>query len=128
LFSFTFGETPALILHSAKVRIDALMLRYLRALARLRGDDPAKVTLAPWVVHDLRRTVRTQLSKLKVDYTVRELCIGHSLKGLDRVYDQHPFVDEMRQAFEMWAGELRRIVAREQPVSNVVPLRVGELK
>jgi integrase len=123
LFSFTFGETPALILHSAKVRIDALMLRYLRALARQRGDDPAQVTLAPWVVHDLRRTVRTQLSKLKIDYTVRELCIGHSLKGLDRVYDQHPYIEEMRDAFDRWAVELRRIVAREQPVSNVVPLR-----
>lgn len=123
LFSFTFGETPALILHSAKVRIDALMLRYLQALARLRGDDPGKVTLAPWVVHDLRRTVRTQLSKLKVDHTVKERCIGHSLKGLDRVYDQHTYIDEMRDAFERWAIELRRIVAREHPVSNVVLLR-----
>jgi integrase len=62
LFSFTFGKTPALVLHDAKVRIDRLMLRYLKALARLRGDDPTKVTLTPWVVHDLRRTVRTRLA------------------------------------------------------------------
>ena len=47
LFSFTFGKTPALTLHSAKQRLDALMLRYLKAQARLRGDDPAAVCLVP---------------------------------------------------------------------------------
>src|SRR5262249_7364784 len=55
LFSFTFGQRPALVLHQAKARVDARMLRYLRALAKLRGEDSTVVTLEPWQTHDLRR-------------------------------------------------------------------------
>jgi integrase len=127
VFSHKFGEKPALILHAAKVRVDTLMLRYLRALARLRGDDPSKVTLAPFVVHDLRRTVRTRLAALEVSDTVAELCVGHAKRGLQRVYDQHSYESQMRRAFELWATELRRIVTRAPPADNVVRLR-GEVK
>ncbi len=59
LFSTTFGEKPVWIGDQIKKEIDARMLRTLRALARLRGDDPAKVELAPWVNHDIRRTIAT---------------------------------------------------------------------
>ena len=73
LFSFSYGERPALALHQAKVRLDALMLRYLRALTRLRGGDPALVKLEPWVVHDLRRVVRTKFAALEVNDGVAEM-------------------------------------------------------
>jgi integrase len=121
LFSFTFGDTPALVLHAAKVRLDALTLRYLRALARLRGDDPDAVTLTPFIIHDLRRTVRRRLAGLEVNDTVAEMVIGHGRRGLQRVYDQHNYEPQMRKALELWAGELRRIV--KPAPSNVVPLR-----
>jgi integrase len=135
LFSFTFGRTPSLILHDAKVRIDALMLRYLKALARLRGDDPNKVTLPSWVTHDLRRTVRTRLAKLRVDHIVAEMAVGHAKRGLQRVYDQYSYEPELRHAFEIWATELRRVISHGinpvdpmQPVSNVTRLPVKKLK
>ena len=48
------------------------MLRYLKALARLRGDDPAQVELETWVMHDLRRVVRTKLAALEVNDGVAE--------------------------------------------------------
>jgi hypothetical protein len=38
LFSFTYGGPPVSVFHQAKQQLDALMLRYLRALARLRGE------------------------------------------------------------------------------------------
>jgi integrase len=77
LFSFSYGERPATVLHQAKVRLDALMERYLRALTRLRGEDPAAVTLTPWQTHDLRRVVRTKMAALEVNDTVAEMCLGH---------------------------------------------------
>jgi len=49
--------------NKSKARVDA---RTLAALARRRGDDPAQVKLAPWVNHDLRRVVRTNLAALDV--------------------------------------------------------------
>ena len=53
-----------------------VMLRYLRALARLRGDDPARET-GPLGLHDLRRVVRTKLAALEVNDTVAE-CLPRS--------------------------------------------------
>jgi integrase len=47
LFSFCWGERPALVLHQAKVRLDVLMTRYLRASARLRADAVAGPRPAP---------------------------------------------------------------------------------
>jgi integrase len=114
LFSFSFGATPATVLHDAKRRLDALMLRYLRALARSRGVDPAAVVLEPWQTHDLRRVVRTKLAALEVNDTVAEMVIGHGRRGLQRVYDQHRYEPQMRRALEAWAGELRRIVSPPQ--------------
>jgi len=111
LFSFSYGERPATVLHQAKFRLDVLMLRYLRALTRLRGEDPSQVTLKPWQTHDLRRVVRTKLAALEVNDTVAEMCLGHGRRGLQRVYDQHKYEPQMRRALEAWASELSRIVS-----------------
>jgi hypothetical protein len=101
------------------------MLRTLRALARRRGDNPEQVRLAPWVNHDLRRVVRTSLSALDVPDHIAEMVLGHGRKGLQRVYDQHRYEAQMRDALCRWAARLRDIV---QPSSgpapnNVVPIR-----
>jgi integrase len=122
LFSFTFGETPATVLHDAKRRLDGLILRYLRALARLRCNDPAAVVLESWQTHDLRRVVRTKLAALEVNDTVAEMVIGHGRRGLQRVYDQHRYEPQMRRALEAWASELRRVVSPPRR-DNVVALR-----
>jgi len=123
LFSFTFGQHPVRALHSVKRKLDALMLRYLKAQARQRGEDPAVVTLAPFVIHVLRRTVRTRLASLEVNDSVAEAVIGHGRRGLQRVYDQHSYEPQMRRALEAWAAELRRIVTPPTTDSNVVQLR-----
>ena len=79
------------------------------------------VTLKPYVLHDIRRTMRTHLSALPVPDLVRELVIGHTKPGLHKVYDQHAYLDEKRHALELWAKRLRTIV--EPTPDNVVTLR-----
>jgi integrase len=74
-----------------------------------------------WQVHDLRRTVRTRLAGLGVSDTVAEQVIGHGRKGLARVYDQHSYADEMRNALELWAARLRDITT--PPPDNVMKLK-----
>ena len=39
------------------------------------------------------------------------MVIGHGKRGLARVYDQHEYIDEMREALEAWAAKLRSIIA-----------------
>ena len=124
LFSASFGETPTLQFHAGKARLDALMLRYLKALARLRGDEHwARTELAQWQTHDLRRVVRTKLAALEVNDTIAELVVGHAKRGLQRVYDQHSYAPQMRRALEAWAAELRRIILPRVGDGVVVPLR-----
>ncbi len=112
IFTVT-GERPVESFASAKRRLDRLM-------AEEPGYEPA-----PFVLHDLRRTVRNKLSALKVPHNVAEIIIGHGKKGLGRVYDQHRYEPEMREGLELWANKLRDIVTPPPP--NVVQFgeRVG---
>jgi Arm DNA-binding domain len=121
LFSTTWGKSPVWLGGKIKHRLDARMLRTLRALARRRGDDPAAVVLAPWVNHDIRRTVRSGLSRLKITEESREAVLAHRRPGIKGTYDRYDYFAEKREALEAWAARLRSIV--EPPPSNVVPLR-----
>jgi integrase len=119
LFSTTFGKIATDITEKVKDKLDRRMLRTLRAVARARGEDPNAVVLKPWRVHDLRRTCRTHLAALRVPDHIAEMTLGHGKKGLQRVYDQHQYEAEMREALEKWAARLRSIVT--PPPANVTP-------
>lgn len=122
-FSLTAGESAVWVTNKVKMRLDVRMLRTLRALARRRGEDPARVALPAWVNHDIRRTVRSGLSRLKVAEEVREAVLAHVRPGIKGVYDVYGYFDEKREALEMWNARLRSIV--EPPPPNVVPLRAA---
>jgi hypothetical protein len=123
LFSTTFGEKPVWISAKVKKAIDALMLEELQELARRQGDDPAKVVLKHWVNHDIRRTIRTNLSRLQVTEEAREAVMAHVRPtGNQKTYDVYDYFVEKREALEQWAESLLKIV--EPTPSNVVPLNV----
>lgn len=110
LFSTTFGEKPAWLGDKIKKTLDARMLRTLRALAKLRGDDENTIELVPWRNHDIRRTVRTHLSRLKISEEAREAVLAHVRPGIKGVYDRHEYFDEKREALKLWAARLASIV------------------
>jgi integrase len=103
LFSTTAGATPVNGFSKAKLRLDRLMLD------ELRKENP-EALLTPFVIHDLRRTMRTALSVLPVPDLVRELVIGHAKPGLHKVYDQYAYLSERTHAAALWAQKLRSVV------------------
>jgi len=109
VFSTTSGEKPTMITDKIKQKIDDLMAQKL-------GAKPK-----PWVIHDLRRTVRSHLAALRIPDHVAEMVLGHGRKGLQRVYDQHRYEAEMREALTLWAARLRDIV--EPPPANLVAIK-----
>jgi integrase len=123
VFSTTAGKTPTWLATKIKDRLDRRMLRTLKALARVRGEDASTVTLPAFVQHDIRRTVRSRLSRLKIAEEVREAVLAHVRPGVKGVYDLHEYLDEKREALELWHATLRKIVARFPRDSNVIPLR-----
>ena len=123
LFSFSFGERPAIVADKIKEDIDARMLRALRALARLQGEDPTRVGLEGWVNHDIRRTVRTGLARLRVDSDVAEAVLAHAKPGIGKTYNVYDYLDEKREALTLWATRLCEITSPpELQPDNVVKL------
>jgi integrase len=71
-----------------------------------------KSGLAHWTLHDLRRTFRSGLSTLKIDYEVRELMLNHLVgNDLDRRYDRAERWADRIEAAERWAQHVARIVS-----------------
>jgi integrase len=62
--------------------------------------------LAPWVLHDLRRTVRTGLSRIGVAPHIAELVINHVRTGVQAVYDRHQYEREIGEALARWADHV----------------------
>jgi integrase len=118
LFSVQFGKRPVAAFSAAKARFDAEMLKVIR-------EAEPKAKLAGFVIHDIRRTVRTGLSAIpNISDLVRELVIAHTKPGLHKVYDQYAYFDEKRFALDAWAARLRSIV--EPPPAHVVVLQTRE--
>jgi hypothetical protein len=92
-------------------------------LALKRGDDISAVKLEPWVQHDLRRLVRSGLSRLKVAEEVREAVLAHVRPGIKKNYDIYDYYHEKREALMQWAQRLRTIVNSSPTRSNVITLR-----
>jgi integrase len=93
VFSGQTGAKPFSGFSKAKTRLD-----------RLTGG------IAPYTLHDLRRTVRTRLAELGISPFIGELVIGHTQKGVHAVYDLHRYTDEKRDALEQWERRLLAIV------------------
>ena len=62
--------------------------------------------LAPWRLHDLRRTMRTGLGKIGVQPHIAELVINHVKGGVEAIYDRHRYQREIKAALALWAEHL----------------------
>jgi len=115
LFTVT-GNTPPSGFSRAKRNLDLAMLDLAREEAGKRGDDPGAVEIAPWVLHDLRRTIASGMARLGIALPVVERCLNHvsgSFAGIVGVYQKHAFTDEKRDAFEAWARHIGTVVKDE---------------
>ena len=80
----------------------------------IEGWDFAKQRLAapiaPWRIHDLRRTFATHMRSLGVDRLVVSKLLNHAEAGVTRIYDRYALDAERTAAMEMWAQRLREII------------------
>ncbi len=73
-----------------------------------------------WTPHDLRRTVRSGLSRLGCPAEVGEAVLGHSKKGIEGTYDLHRYESECRGWLQVWADHLDSLVE-----DNVISISTG---
>lgn len=65
--------------------------------------------IAAFTLHDLRRTVRTGLARLKVEPHIAERVLNHAQETIAGTYDRHAYLDEKRAALEKWAAHLEML-------------------
>jgi integrase len=83
-----------------------------------RRFDTAVPGIPQWQLHDLRRTARSLLSRAGVRPDISERVLGHTLQGVEAVYDRHGYASEKADA-------LRRLAAL---VDSIVHPRAGNVR
>ena len=86
----------------------------------LTGKRPLLTFAEPRpTTHDLRRTLRTGLARMRVARDVAERCLNHALPEIEAVYNTHDYFDERREALARWGAHVESLI---KDTSNVVPL------
>jgi integrase len=75
-----------------------------RCLKRMK-----ELKIDAFTLHDLRRTCRTGMGKLKIQTHVAERVLNHKLPGIVDVYDTGDYFDEKRDALNKWAAHLETL-------------------
>jgi integrase len=88
--------------------------------AKLPADMPG------WTLHDLRRTARSLMSRAGITSHIAERVLGHTIKGVEGVYDRHAYDVEKAHALEKLAALVERIV--NPPKGNVLPMQPREVR
>ncbi|HII3143664.1 TPA: tyrosine-type recombinase/integrase [Citrobacter braakii] len=76
---------------------------------RLR-ESGQMLDIPHWTPHDLRRTVRTGLSRLQCPNEVAEAVLGHTRGGVEGIYNLYKYDAECRKWLQMWADYLDRLL------------------
>jgi integrase len=92
VFSFSGGASP------------------LKGYAKLKTDLDAASGVTGWRLHDLRRSVRSLLSRIGVPSDHAERVLGHVIGGVRGVYDRHEYAEEKAAALRKLAIEIDRII------------------
>jgi integrase len=131
--------------NGGKLQLPPAALEVIRAQARVDGNDHVfpgrmrgdyrgpfkglgqtkavmdrKTGMSGWVVHDLRRTARSLMSRAGVRPDISERTLGHAIVGVAGTYDRFEYRGEKADALARLAALIDDIV-HPRP-ANVVPM------
>ena len=91
---------------------------HIKSWSRRKREFDAKLEgVAPWVLHDLRRTARSLMSRAGIRPDISERVLGHVIKGVEGIYDRHAYTEEKAHALKALAGLIENIL---QPADSKV--------
>src|SRR5262249_7527941 len=79
-----------------------------------RFDGLLPTNMAPWRLHDLRRTCASALARLSVPVHVTEAILNHRsgvISGVTAVYQRYDFASEKAAALQTWSDFLAALIA-----------------
>jgi integrase len=90
-------------------------------ISKSKYQFDAALDIEPWVIHDLRKTSRSLLSRCGVSYEIGERILGHSVgSSVSQIYDRYKFADEKKAALAKLATLIDGILHER---ANVVPIQ-----
>ena len=113
----TTGDNPVSGFTRASDRLRAKMVEIASA------DAGGAVEVAPFTLHDLRRTAATGMAGLGFPPHIVEAVLNHrsgTRRGVAGVYNRFDYADEKRAALDAWGRHVRALV--EGQPGNVVEL------
>jgi integrase len=114
-------EGAAMAIISEQPKTGPYVFQFSNNWDRAKKAFDAKVKIAPWRFHDLRRTARSLLSRAGVRPDIAERVMGHVQGGVLGTYDRHEYKLEKADALKRLAQQIMDIVV--PPPSNVQKLR-----
>ena len=94
---------------------------YMQGASKRKAQFDAKLTsVAPWAIHDLRRTSRSLMSRAGIRPDIAERVLGYAIKSVEGIYDRHSYREEKAHALRALAGLIESIL---HPSDRVVSLR-----
>jgi integrase len=97
VFTADRGDGPINSFSQRKDELDAALKKILPGMK-------------PWVLHDLRRTARTLMSRVGIRPDVSERVLGHKQQGVVGVYDRFDYREEKADALKRLAALVETIV------------------
>ncbi|MDA3807596.1 MAG: tyrosine-type recombinase/integrase [Thiomicrorhabdus sp.] len=79
--------------------------------------------LHDWTAHDLRRTGRTIMSRLKIKQHIRERVLNHAQGGIVGVYDQYDYLQEKADALDKLGREIWKILGKKETSAKIVKMQ-----
>jgi integrase len=112
----TNGDRPLAGFEGARLRLDAAI--------RECGAD-----VAPFTLHDLRRSAATGMAALGIAPHVVDRVLNHvsgAIRGVARIYNRFEYIDERRVALDAWSRHVAKLVGLgDETQGNVLPFVVN---
>ncbi len=86
-------------------------------LKKAMDADAAEILkreIAPYVLHDLRRTAKSLMARAGVRPDISERVLGHAIAGVEGVYDRHTYATEKADALAKLAGLVAEIIGSKR--------------
>ena len=88
-------------------------------------DEKLPKQMPPWVLHDLRRSARSLMSRAGVRPDIAERVLGHAIAGVEGTYDRHRYEVEMGGALKQLAHLVDQIINPKPSKVVRLPTRRG---
>lgn len=80
-------------------------------LLRLAREVKANSGTSGWQLRDIRRTLRSNMARLKVPREICEVLINHAPTVLDEIYDRYDRIGEKHEALAKYEAFVIRLLA-----------------